>query len=169
MKFDKYLNDVNPQVELEVKDLGTIKIELFPKVAPITCQNFLNLVESGFYTNLIFHRVINGFMIQGGDPTGTGCGGSKETIKGEFNANGVRNVLEHTRGVISMARTSDPNSASSQFFIMHQNASHLDGMYAAFGAVISGMEVVDKIATTDTDYEDRPLVDVVIKEARRLR
>lgn len=169
MKYNRYLNEINPQIELEIENLGTIKLELFPKVAPITVANFLELVANNFYDNLIFHRVIAGFMVQGGDPTGTGCGGSEKCIKGEFNANGVKNVLEHTRGVISMARTNDPNSASSQFFIMHADAPHLDGMYAAFGAVTEGIEVVDKIAEAKTNYDDRPLVDIKIKSARRVR
>ncbi len=169
MKAIKYLNDTNPIVEIDVKHLGTITVELFPKVAPKTVENFLKLVEEDFYSNIIFHRVIEGFMIQGGDPTGTGCGGSKDHIPGEFNQNGHKNCLEHTKGVISMARTMDPNSASSQFFIMHEDASHLDGAYAAFGYVTNGIEIVDDIASVATDYEDRPLEDVVILKMRRVR
>ncbi|MBE7026320.1 MAG: peptidylprolyl isomerase [Ruminococcaceae bacterium] len=124
---------------------GNIKAELYPEIAPITVKNFVKLVEGGFYDGLTFHRIINGFMIQGGDPWGNGMGGSDEKIKGEFLANGVKNDLKHTRGVLSMARSMDPNSASSQFFIMHADAPHLDGQYAAFGKVIEGIEVVDAI------------------------
>ena len=131
---------------IDVKDYGTITVELYPDVAPITVENFVSLAKKGFYDGLTFHRIIKGFMIQGGDPLGNGTGGSDKTIKGEFSGNGVNNPLKHTRGVISMARSNDPNSASSQFFIMHQDASHLDGQYAAFGKVTEGMEVVDKIA-----------------------
>ena len=133
------------KVRMEIKDFGVIDLELYPKYAPITVNNFLKLVDENFYDNLTFHRIISGFMIQGGDPLGDGTGGSKENIKGEFLANGIDNPLKHTRGVISMARTNNPNSASSQFFIMHQDAPYLDGMYAAFGKVIKGIEVVDKI------------------------
>ena len=135
-------------VEIDVKDYGKITVELDDTYAPITVQNFLNLVNEGFYDGLTFHRVISGFMIQGGDPLGNGTGGSDKNIKGEFAANGVQNDMKHVRGVISMARSNDPNSASSQFFIMHQDASHLDGSYAAFGHVTEGMDVVDKIATS---------------------
>ena len=131
---------------IDVKDYGTITVELYPDVAPITVENFVSLAKKGFYDGLTFHRIIKGFMIQGGDPLGNGTGGSGKTIKGEFSGNGVNNPLKHTRGVISMARSSDPNSASSQFFIMHEDAPHLDGQYAAFGKVTEGMEVVDKIA-----------------------
>lgn len=169
MLYNEYLNDTNPRVLLEVKDFGNILLELFPSTAPITVDNFLKLVDEKFYDGLIFHRVIEGFMIQGGDPTGTGCGGSKDTIKGEFKTNRVDNNLNHTKGVISMARTMMPNSASSQFFIMHEDAPHLDGGYAAFGATIEGLDVVDKIATVKTDYSDKPLEDVVILSARRVR
>lgn len=169
MKFEKLLNETNPRCVFDVKNFGEIEVELFPNVAPITVENFLNLVEEDFYKGIIFHRVIEGFMIQGGDPTGTGCGGSEKCIKGEFNANGVKNTLEHTKGVISMARTNDPNSASSQFFIMHETSSHLDGMYAAFGAVVRGIEVVDKIASVKTNYMDKPLEDVTILSCKRVR
>lgn len=169
MLYNEYLNDTNPRVLLEVKDFGNILLELFPSTAPITVDNFLKLVDEKFYDGLIFHRVIEGFMIQGGDPTGTGCGGSKDTIKGEFKTNRVDNNLNHTKGVISMARTMMPNSASSQFFIMHEDAPHLDGGYAAFGATIEGLDVIDKIATVKTDYSDKPLEDVVILSARRVR
>ena len=140
-----------------------IEAELYPETAPITVENFINLVNDHFYDNLIFHRVIKGFMIQGGDPTGTGMSGSDRKIKGEFLANGVVNDLKHTRGVLSMARSMDPNSASSQFFIMHEDAPHLDGQYAAFGKVTSGIETVDEIANCETDYRDKPLVDQKIK------
>ena len=145
-----------------------IKAELYPETAPKTVENFLKLVDEKFYDGLIFHRVIKGFMIQGGDPTGTGMGGSKDTIVGEFRANGFQNDLAHTRGVLSMARTNMPNSASSQFFIMHQDAPHLDGQYAAFGKVIEGMEAVDKIASTKTNWHDKPLKDQRIKTIRRI-
>lgn len=145
-----------------------IKAELYPETAPKTVENFLKLVDEKFYDGLIFHRVIKGFMIQGGDPTGTGMGGSKDTIVGEFRANGFQNDLAHTRGVLSMARTNMPNSASSQFFIMHQDAPHLDGQYAAFGKVIEGMEAVDKIASTKTNWQDKPLKDQRIKTIRRI-
>lgn len=144
-----------------------IKAELYPETAPKTVENFLKLVDEKFYDGLIFHRVIKGFMIQGGDPTGTGMGGSKDTIVGEFRANGFQNDLAHTRGVLSMARTNMPNSASSQFFIMHQDAPHLDGQYAAFGKVIEGMESVDKIASVKTNWQDKPLKDQRIKTIRR--
>lgn len=136
-----------------------IKLELYPETAPITVKNFEKLVSEGFYDGLIFHRVINGFMIQGGDPEGTGMGGSKEKIKGEFASNGVKNDLKHTRGVISMARSMMKDSASSQFFIMHQDAPHLDGDYAAFGKVVEGMDVVDEIAECETGWGDRPVHD----------
>lgn len=145
-----------------------IKAELYPETAPKTVENFLKLVDEKFYDGLIFHRVIKGFMIQGGDPTGTGMGGSKDTIVGEFRANGFQNDLAHTRGVLSMARTNMPNSASSQFFIMHQDAPHLDGQYAAFGKVIEGMEAVDKIASVKTNWQDKPLKDQRIKTIRRI-
>lgn len=143
-------------VQITMEDGGIIKIELLPEYAPITCANFEKLVGEGFYDGLIFHRVIAGFMIQGGDPTGTGCGGSDENIKGEFSMNGIKNSLSHERGVISMARSAHPNSASSQFFICHDDAKFLDGQYAAFGRVVEGMEVVDRIAETETNSQDRP-------------
>ena len=142
---------------------GVIKLELYPEIAPITVKNFEKLVSEGFYDGLIFHRVIRGFMIQGGDPQGNGMGGAKEKIRGEFAANGHKNDLKHTRGVISMARAHDPNSASSQFFIMHADAPHLDGQYAAFGKVVSGMETVDEIASVPVDYSDRPKVAMRMK------
>ena len=142
-----------PKVEIIIKDYGTIQVELDRETAPITVENFLNLIEDKFYDNLTFHRIIKGFMIQGGDPKGNGTGGSKKTIKGEFSANGVNNELSHVRGTISMARSEEYDSASSQFFIMHEDNLGLDGNYAAFGKVISGMEVVDKIAE-NTKVED---------------
>ena len=142
---------------------GVIEIELNAEAAPKTVKNFEKLVSEGFYNGLIFHRVIPGFMIQGGDPQGTGMGGADEKIFGEFRANGFDNPIKHTRGVISMARAYNPNSASSQFFIMHSDAPHLDGQYAAFGKVVSGMEVVDEIASIPTDYSDRPKIAVRIK------
>lgn len=143
---------------------GKIELELYPEVAPITVKNFEKLVSEGFYDGLIFHRVIPGFMIQGGDPLGNGMGGAKDKIKGEFRSNGVKNDLKHERGVISMARAYDPNSASSQFFIMHKDAPHLDGQYAAFGKVVSGLEVVDEIASIPTDYSDRPKMAMRMKK-----
>jgi len=150
-------------IRMEMENGGIVEIELCPEVAPITVENFENLVRKGFYDGLIFHRVIAGFMIQGGDPTGTGMGGSGKSIKGEFRANGVANTLSHKRGVISMARSQMPNSASSQFFICHADATFLDGQYAAFGRVVSGMETVDEIARVGTDMRDRPVVDQRIK------
>lgn len=141
---------------IEMENGGKMTLELYPETAPITVANFVKLAKSGFYDGLIFHRVIEGFMIQGGDPTGTGMGGPGWEIKGEFSSNGVKNPLRHTRGVISMARSSRPDSAGSQFFIMHKNAPHLDGSYAAFGKMTDGFETLDKIATTPTDYSDRP-------------
>ena len=141
----------------------TIEIELYPDIAPISCENFEKLVNDGFYDGLTFHRVIPGFMIQGGCPLGTGTGGPGWQIKGEFAANGVKNDLRHTRGVLSMARSMMPNSAGSQFFIMHADAPHLDGQYAAFGKVISGMDTVDEIAETETDYNDKPRTPQVMK------
>lgn len=145
---------MNVVITMENGDKMTL--ELYPEIAPITVENFVSLAKKGFYDGLIFHRVIEDFMIQGGDPDGTGCGGPGYSIKGEFAANGVKNDLKHTRGVISMARAMDPNSAGSQFFIMHQDAPHLDGQYAAFGKMTDGFDVLDKIATTDTDRSDRP-------------
>ncbi len=151
-------------VLISVKGKGEIKVELNEQAAPLTAANFLKLVKEGFYNGLIFHRVISGFMIQGGCPEGTGMGGPGYTIKGEFQKNGVNNPLKHERGVISMARSGDPNSAGSQFFIMHADAPYLDGSYAAFGKVVSGMEVVDEIAGTLTAYDDRPVEDIVMEK-----
>ena len=147
----------NPVATIEMENGKTIKVELYPDKAPNTVNNFISLANSGFYNGLIFHRVISGFMIQGGDPAGVGTGGPGYTIKGEFTLNGFKNNdIKHLRGVISMARAMNPNSAGSQFFIMHQNASHLDGQYAAFGKVIEGIEVVDEIAAVATDWNDKP-------------
>ena len=153
----------NPIITIKMKNGGTIKAELYPDIAPISVENFIKLASSGFYNGLIFHRVIPGFMIQGGCPEGTGMGGPGWTIKGEFSGNGVKNDLKHTRGVLSMARSMMPDSAGSQFFIMHETSPHLDGQYAAFGKVIEGMEVVDAIAETKCDYNDRPYEDQVIE------
>lgn len=150
-------------VVIEMENGKKIKIELYPEIAPITCANFEKLVKEGFYDGLIFHRVISGFMIQGGDPEGTGMGGAKENIKGEFAQNGVKNDLKHTRGVISMARSMMPDSASSQFFIMHKDAPHLDGGYAAFGKVVDGMDAVDEIADTEVYWNDKPTTPQVMK------
>lgn len=148
---------------ITMSDGNTMTVELDSASAPITVENFVKLAKDGFYDGLIFHRVIEGFMIQGGDPTGTGCGGPGHTIKGEFVANGVKNPLKHTRGTISMARSQSPNSAGSQFFIMHKDAPYLDGQYAAFGAMTDGFDTLDAIATVDTDRADRPLVEQKIK------
>ena len=156
----------NPIVTIEMENGGVIKAELYPEIAPNTVANFVTLVQSGFYDGLIFHRVIPGFMIQGGDPQGTGMGGPGYTIKGEFARNGFRqNNLRHTRGVLSMARSMMPNSAGSQFFIMHADAPHLDGDYAAFGKVTEGMDVVDGIANAPTGFQDRPVTEQRIKKA----
>lgn len=155
----------NPIVTIEMEDGGVIRAELYPDVAPKTVENFVSLVQKGFYDGVIFHRVIPGFMIQGGDPTGTGMGGPGHTIPGEFTANGFKNDLKHTRGVLSMARTMDPNSAGSQFFIMHMDAPHLDGQYAAFGKVIEGIEVVDSIARAPRNMaNDKPRQDQRMKK-----
>ena len=151
-------------VRIEMENGGIIELELYPEVAPITVANFEKLVSEGFYDGIIFHRVISGFMIQGGDPLGMGYGGSDEKIKGEFMANGVRNTLSHTRGVISMARSQDPNSASSQFFICHSDATFLDGQYAAFGKVTKGIEVVDAIAEVETNGMDKPYEEQKMKK-----
>jgi peptidyl-prolyl cis-trans isomerase B (cyclophilin B) len=140
-----------------------MEAELYPDIAPATVENFVSLINEKFFDGIIFHRVIKGFMIQGGDPTGTGMGGSEKTVKGEFASNGFNNQLKHTRGVLSMARTMDPNSASSQFFIMHEDAPHLDGQYAAFGKITKGIEVVDEIASVATDFRDKPLEEQKIR------
>ena len=154
----------NPIVTIEMENGKTMTAELYPEIAPNTVANFVTLVQQGFYDGLIFHRVIPGFMIQGGDPQGTGMGGPDYTIKGEFRANGFDNNLRHTRGVLSMARSMMPNSAGSQFFIMHARAPHLDGQYAAFGALTSGTDVLDEIAETRTGRNDRPLADQRMKK-----
>ncbi len=153
----------HPVVTIEMEDGGIIKLELYPDVAPISVNNFISLAKKGFYDGLIFHRVIAGFMIQGGDPQGIGIGGPGYSIRGEFAANGVKNDLSHKRGVLSMARAQDPNSAGSQFFIMHADGDFLDGQYAAFGQVTDGMDVVDRIAATKTDRRDMP------KEEQRMK
>ena len=153
----------NPIVTITMEDGGVMKAELYPEIAPNTVNNYISLIKKGYYDGLIFHRVINGFMLQGGDPTGTGMGGPGYSIKGEFASNGFKNDLKHTPGVLSMARSMMPNSAGSQFFIMHKTSPHLDGDYAAFGKVIEGMEVVNAIAETKTDYSDRPVNDQKIK------
>ena len=153
-------------IEIEMENGGIIKAELYPDTAPITVENFVKLIEDNFFDGLIFHRVISGFMIQGGGYTADGQQKEAESIKGEFDKNGVPNPLKHTRGVLSMARTMFPNSASSQFFIMYDDAPHLDGQYAAFGKVTDGMDVVDEIAETATDMSDRPLEDQIIKTIR---
>lgn len=153
----------NPIVTFTMENGKTFKAELYPEIAPNTVNNFLSLVNKGFYNGLTFHRVIYGFMIQGGCPKGTGTGGPGYSIKGEFSSNGFKNDLKHTEGVLSMARSMMPNSAGSQFFIMHKNAPHLDGQYAAFGKITEGMEVVNEIAECDTDYADKPLDPQVIK------
>ena len=154
----------NPIITMELNTGKTIKIELYPEIAPNTVNNFISLVKKGYYNGICFHRVISGFMIQGGDPKGTGMGGPGYSIKGEFSSNGFKNDLKHTRGVISMARTQMPNSAGSQFFIMHEDASYLDGQYAAFGKVIEGIEAVDEIANTKTDWQDRPYEDMIMNK-----
>ena len=156
--------DKNPIVTIEMSNGDIMKAELYPEVAPNTVNNFISLINKGYYDGIIFHRVIRGFMIQGGDPQGTGVGGPGYSIKGEFAANGFTNGLLHTPGVLSMARTMMPDSAGSQFFIMHQTSPHLDGQYAAFGKVIEGLEVVNKIAETATDYSDKPLEDQIMKK-----
>lgn len=153
----------NPIVTFTMESGDVMKAELYPEIAPASVNNFVNLIQKGFYDGLIFHRVIAGFMIQGGDPEGTGMGGPGYCIKGEFASNGFKNDLKHTRGVLSMARSMRPDSAGSQFFIMHANAPHLDGDYAAFGKLIEGEDVLDKIAGVDTDYSDRPRKPQVMK------
>ena len=157
------MSNQNPIVTFTMENGDVMKAELYPDVAPNTVNNFISLVKKGFYDGLIFHRVIAGFMIQGGDPEGSGIGGPGYSIKGEFNYNGFDNSLKHSRGVLSMARAQHPDSAGSQFFIMHANAPHLDGQYAAFGKLIEGEDVLDKIASVDTDYSDRPRKPQVMK------
>ena len=153
----------NPIVTIEMENGDVMKAELYPEIAPNTVNNFISLIKKGYYDGVIFHRVIPGFMIQGGDPQGTGTGGPGYSIRGEFSHNGFQNDLKPTPGVLSMARTMIPDSAGSQFFIMHETSPHLDGEYAAFGKVIEGLEVVDKIAKVKTDYADRPMEDQVMK------
>ncbi len=153
----------NPVVTFTMEDGDVIKAELYPEIAPVSVNNFISLIQAKFYDGLIFHRVIKGFMIQGGDPEGTGMGGPGYSIRGEFMQNGFDNNLKHTEGVLSMARSMHPDSAGSQFFIMHKNSPHLDGAYAAFGKVTEGMDVVNRIAETATDYEDRPLENQVMQ------
>ena len=153
----------NPVVTFTMKNGDTFKAELYPEIAPQSVNNFISLIQKGFYNGLIFHRAIKGFMIQGGDPEGTGMGGPGYCIKGEFASNGFVNNLKHTEGVLSMARSMFPDSAGSQSFIMHKNSPHLDGDYAAFGKVIEGMDVINKIAEVDTNYNDRPLEDQVME------
>ncbi len=155
-KHNKEIIMANPIVSIKMENGDLIKVELYPEIAPNTVNNFISLVNKGFYNGLIFHRVIPGFMIQGGCPDGTGMGGPGYSIKGEFAQNGFKNDLKHTRGVISMARAMHPDSAGSQFFIMHADAPHLDGGYAAFGKVIEGIEAVDRVASVDTDWNDHP-------------
>ena len=157
------VNTKNPVVTITMEDGGVIRAELYPETAPNSVYNFISLINKGFYNGVIFHRVIPGFMIQGGDPEGSGMGGPGYSIRGEFSRNGFRNDLKHTRGVLSMARAMNPNSAGSQFFIMHEDAPHLDGQYAAFGKVVDGLDVVDRIAAVKTNYSDRPLEDQVMK------
>ncbi len=152
----------NPIVTITMDSGNTIRVELYPEIAPITVENFVKLVKSGFYDGLTFHRIIPGFMIQGGDPKGNGTGGPGWSIKGEFSSNGVKNDLKHERGVISMARSMDPNSAGSQFFIMHADADYLDGQYAAFGKVIDGLDEVDRIASVKTGWQDAPREKVIM-------
>ena len=159
------MNEIkNPQVTILMNNGDQIVVELYPQIAPNTVNNFISLVKKGFYNGICFHRVIEGFMIQGGDPNGIGTGGPGYSIKGEFTQNGFKNDLSHTRGVISMARSMMPNSAGSQFFIMHQDSPYLDGQYASFGKVVSGLEVVDKIANTKTDWHDKPYEDQIMKQ-----
>lgn len=157
------MENKNPIITFEMENGDIMKVELYPEIAPNTVKNFVSLVNKGFYNGLTFHRVIPGFMIQGGCPEGTGMGGPGYHIKGEFLQNGIKNNLKHSRGVISMARSMMPNSAGSQFFLMHKDSPHLDGSYAAFGQIIEGIEVVDKIAGVKTDYNDKPLEPQVMK------
>ncbi|MCL2560151.1 MAG: peptidylprolyl isomerase [Turicibacter sp.] len=161
--MNEFSKETNPIVTIEMETGEVMKFELYPQVAPESVNNFISLVKDGFYDGVIFHRVIRGFMIQGGDPDGTGMGGPGYSIKGEFTSNGVVNVLAHTRGVISFARSMMPNSAGSQFFIMHKDSLHLDGEYAAFGEIIAGIEVVDAIAESECNHQDRPVVEKRMK------
>ena len=163
MKKEIKIMAQNPIITIEMENGDIIKAELYPEIAPNTVNNYISLVKQGYYNGLIFHRVINGFMIQGGCPDGNGMGGPGYSIKGEFSQNGFENNLKHTEGILSMARSMMPDSAGSQFFIMHKTSPHLDGAYAAFGKVIEGQDIVNKIAETRTDYGDRPLEDQVLK------
>jgi peptidyl-prolyl cis-trans isomerase B (cyclophilin B) len=156
--------NTNPIVTITMKNGDVIKAELYPDIAPQSVYNYISLIKKGFYDGLIFHRVISGFMIQGGDPLGKGIGGPGYSIKGEFASNGFKNPLLHERGVLSMARAANPNSAGSQFFIMHEDAPHLDGAYAAFGKLIEGLDVLDEIASVRTDYNDKPRIPQVMKK-----
>ncbi len=167
--FTEFLSNDNPRVEIIMEKGGRIELELFPQTAPKTVENFLHLASTNFYDGLIFHRVIKNFMIQGGDPQGNGMGGSNEKIVGEFPSNGFKNMLSHSRGVISMARTSAPNSASSQFFICDTDDTFLDGAYAAFGVVVSGLDTLDAIASVKTDASDKPLEAQVIKTIKVIK
>jgi len=161
--MNEFSKATNPIVTIEMETGGIMTLELYPQVAPESVNNFISLAQAGFYNGVIFHRVIRGFMIQGGDPDGTGMGGPGYSIKGEFASNGIDNILEHTRGVISFARSAMPDSAGSQFFIMHKDSPHLDGQYAAFGAITDGIEVVDAIAEGECNHNDRPVNDQRIK------
>ena len=158
------MTNENPIVTIEMENSDVMKLELYPDTAPNTVNNFISLVKKGFYNGLTFHRIISGFMIQGGDPSGNGTGGPDYCIPGEFSSNGFDNPLKHSAGVISMARAQDPDSAGSQFFIMHKDSPHLDGSYAAFGRITEGMDIVDKLASCGTDWSDAPLAPVVMKE-----
>ena len=159
----EFSKETNPMVTIEMEQGGVIKIELYPEVAPESVRNFISLINKGFYNGVIFHRVIRSFMIQGGDPEGTGVGGPGYSIKGEFESNGFNNPLRHNRGVLSMARTNIPDSAGSQFFIMHKDSPHLDGSYAAFGKVMEGYDVIDQIASTECNHLDQPVIGQVMK------
>lgn len=158
------MENTNPIVTFEIKDFGTIKAELYPEIAPESVKNFIKLINMGFYDGLTFHRVIDGFMIQGGCPTGNGTGGPGYSIKGEFASNGHKNDLKHEKGVLSMARAQHPDSAGSQFFLMHKDSPHLDGLYAAFGKAIEGLDVIDEIAVVNTHYGDAPIEPVIIEK-----
>lgn len=164
MKDEGRLLNMNPLVTIKIKDRGVIKAELYPEIAPNTVNNFISLIKKGFYNGIVFHRVIPGFMIQGGCPLGNGTGGPGYSIKGEFTSNGFKNDLKHTTGVLSMARTMQPDSAGSQFFLMTENAPHLDGQYAAFGKVTEGMDIAQEIVNTKRDFRDKPYEDQVIEE-----
>lgn len=159
----------NPKIKITMNSGKEILLELYPEIAPVTVENFLKLVNDGFYNGLTFHRIIPGFMIQGGDPSGDGTGGPGWTIKGEFSSNGVENNLAHKRGVISMARAMDPNSAGSQFFIMHADAPYLDGQYASFGKVLEGMDEVDRIAGVKTNFQDAPWEEVIMDKVEEIK